>query len=129
MIFINQNRSCHPSLRSGSAHRETLRGVYPERSEWAQGDNTLPILVVKTHNRYPVTNHKEVQHMLSKKAFYSYVLILTTFLLLLSGCVSPSGTSNSSGIKASVGVDLTNKMLTLGILTPLSGPVADPIGK
>ena len=67
--------------------------------------------------------------MLSKKAFYSYVLILTTFLLLLSGCVSSSGTSNSSGIKAGVGVDLTNKTLTLGILTPLSGPVADPIGK
>lgn len=67
--------------------------------------------------------------MLSKKAFYSYVLILTTFLLLLSGCVSSSGTSNSSGIKAGVGVDLTNKTLTLGILTPLSGPVAAPIGK
>ncbi len=67
--------------------------------------------------------------MLSKKAFYSYVLILTTFLLLLSGCVSSSGTSSSSGIKAGVGVDLTNKTLTLGILTPLSGPVADPIGK
>jgi ABC-type branched-subunit amino acid transport system substrate-binding protein len=67
--------------------------------------------------------------MLSKKAFYSYVLILTAFLLLLSGCVSSSGTSSSSGIKAGVGVDLTNKTLTLGILTPLSGPVADPIGK
>jgi ABC-type branched-subunit amino acid transport system substrate-binding protein len=67
--------------------------------------------------------------MVSKKAFYSYVLILTTFLLLLSGCVSSSGTSNSSSIKAGVGVNLTNKTLTLGILTPLSGPVADPIGK
>ncbi len=48
---------------------------------------------------------------------------------MLSGCVSSSGTSSSSGIKAGVGVDLTNKTLTLGILTPLSGPVADPIGK
>ena len=67
--------------------------------------------------------------MVSKKAFYSYVLILTTFLLLLSGCVSSSGTSNSSGIKAGVGVDLAHKTITLGILTPLSGPVADPIGK
>src|SRR6266852_1760252 len=67
--------------------------------------------------------------MVSKKAFYSYVLILTTFLLLLSGCVSSSGTSNSSGIKAGVGVNLANKTITLGILTPLSGPVADPIGK
>ena len=44
--------------------------------------------------------------MVSKKAFYSYVLILTTFLLLLSGCVSSSGTSNSSSIKAGVGVNL-----------------------
>src|SRR6266700_3049404 len=67
--------------------------------------------------------------MVSKKAFYSYVLILTTFLLLLSGCVSSSGTSNSSGIKAGVGVDLAHKTITLGILTPLSGSVADPIGK
>src|SRR6266702_8221276 len=67
--------------------------------------------------------------MVSKKAFYSYILILTTFLLLLSGCVSSSGTSNSSGIKAGVGVDLAHKTITLGILTPLSGPVADPIGK
>ena len=67
--------------------------------------------------------------MVSKKAFYSYVLIITTFLLLLSGCVSSSGTSSSSGIKAGVGVNLTSKTLTLGILTPLSGPVADPIGK
>src|SRR6266705_5100501 len=67
--------------------------------------------------------------MVSKKAFYSYVLILTTFLLLLSGCVSSSGTSNSSGIKAGVGVDLAHKTITLGILTPLSGPVAAPLGK
>src|SRR5713101_5125059 len=67
--------------------------------------------------------------MVSKKAFYSYVLILKTFLLLLSGCVSSSGTSHSSGMAAGVGVNLANKTITLGILTPLSGPVADPIGK
>jgi hypothetical protein len=33
--------ACHPSLRSGSGAQgnEILRGVYPERSEWAQDDN------------------------------------------------------------------------------------------
>ena len=43
MIFNHQNRSCHPERSEGSAHRETLR--------YAQGDNTLPILVVKVHYR------------------------------------------------------------------------------
>ncbi len=52
MIINCQNRSCHPERMSrspersegeGSAQRETLR--------CAQGDNTLPILVVKIHYR------------------------------------------------------------------------------
>ena len=43
MIINCQNRSCHPERSEGSAQRETLR--------CAQGDNTLPILVVKIHYR------------------------------------------------------------------------------
>ncbi len=41
----NQTRSCHPERSEGSLcpSRQTLR--------CAQGDNTLPILVVKTHYR------------------------------------------------------------------------------
>src|SRR6266851_9198371 len=42
---------CHPSLRSGSGSpdEETLRGVYPERSEWAQGDRQY--LQMSTNHR------------------------------------------------------------------------------
>jgi len=32
------------------AQRETLRGVYPELKRRAQGDKTLPVLVVKFHH-------------------------------------------------------------------------------
>jgi len=45
MNFNDQNRSCHASPREASLcpSRETLR--------FAQGDNTLPMLVVKFHYR------------------------------------------------------------------------------
>ena len=38
----NQNRYCHPERSEASLcpSSQTLRGVSPERSEWAQGDNT-----------------------------------------------------------------------------------------
>ncbi len=45
--------------------------------------------------------------------------------MLLAGCGSGGA---SGGIKGGPGVDLSNKTITLGILTPLSGPVAAPIG-
>lgn len=48
-------------------------------------------------------------------------LFVTVFL---AGC----GSSSGSGIKAGPGVDTTKKTIDLGILTPLSGPVAAPIG-
>src|SRR5438067_12377570 len=68
--------------------------------------------------------------MVSKKLLYTCVLTLAAILLVLSGCASNSGTSNgSSALKAGPGVDVTNKTITLGILSPYSGPVADPIGK
>lgn len=69
--------------------------------------------------------------MAIKKAFYTTVLVLFIVLVALAGCASPSG-GNGSGtttIKAGVGVDVAKKTITLGILSPFSGPVADPIGK
>ena len=65
--------------------------------------------------------------MALKKSFLTWILILTSTLMVLSGCASNSGSSSS--IKAGTGVDLNTKTITLGILSPYSGPVADPIGK
>jgi ABC-type branched-subunit amino acid transport system substrate-binding protein len=55
-----------------------------------------------------------------------FVLTLVTLLsLFAAGC----GTGGAGGgIKAGVGVDLNKKVINLGVLTPLSGPVAAPIG-
>ena len=67
--------------------------------------------------------------MVNKKIFYSCVLSLATVLLVLSGCASSNSATSTSSLKAGPGVDVTNKTITLGILSPYSGPVADPIGK
>jgi len=53
-------------------------------------------------------------------------VFLALLTLLIAGCASSNGGS-SGGIKTDVGV--SGKTINLGILTPLSGPVADPIGK
>lgn len=65
--------------------------------------------------------------MAIKKPFSAWVLIFTAVLMVLAGCASNNG--GSSSIKAGAGVDLNAKTITLGILSPYSGPVADPIGK
>ena len=67
--------------------------------------------------------------MAIKKGFFTCVFTLVTVLLILSGCASSSSSNNSSGIKAGPGVDLNKKTITLGIISPFSGPVADPVGK
>ncbi len=67
--------------------------------------------------------------MVSKKLLYTCVLTLAAILLVLSGCASNSGTTTGSTVlKTGPGVDVTNKTITLGILSPYTGPVADPIG-
>src|SRR6266566_8297412 len=66
---------------------------------------------------------------MTKKTFYICVLTLTTILMVLSGCANSSSGASTSSLKAGPGVDVTNKTITLGILSPYSGPVADPIGK
>lgn len=54
------------------------------------------------------------------------VLSLFTIMgLFLAAC---GGTSGGGGIKAGPGVDTAKKTISLGVLTPLSGPVAAPIG-
>lgn len=54
------------------------------------------------------------------------LVLLSVLGLVLAGCGGTSG--NGSGITGGPGIDLTNKTITLGVLTPLSGPVAAPIG-
>ena len=66
---------------------------------------------------------------MTKRTFYICVLALSTILMVLSGCASSSSGTSTSSLKAGPGVDVTNKTITLGILSPYSGPVADPIGK
>src|SRR6266700_4116466 len=66
---------------------------------------------------------------MTKKTCYICVLALTTILMVLSSCANSSSGTSTSSLKAGPGVDVTNKTITLGILSPYSGPVADPIGK
>lgn len=55
----------------------------------------------------------------------SVFVILSLLSLFIAAC---GGGGGGSGIKAGPGVDTANKTITLGILTPLSGIVAAPIG-
>lgn len=57
-----------------------------------------------------------------------YVLSVLTVLALIGAILSACGTTGGGGIKAGPGVDTAKKVINLGILTPLSGPVAAPIG-
>jgi ABC-type branched-subunit amino acid transport system substrate-binding protein len=52
--------------------------------------------------------------------------LLSVAVLVLAGCGSSGGGGNA--FRGGPGVDLTNKTIDLGVLTPLSGPVAAPIG-
>src|SRR5262249_35927693 len=55
-----------------------------------------------------------------------FCAILSVFVsTFVAGC---GGNSGGGGIKAGPGGDLNNKVINLGILTPLSGQVAAPIG-
>ena len=66
--------------------------------------------------------------MASKKFLFTCALALAAVLMVLSGCASSSSGTSTSSLKAGPGVNVTNKTITLGILSPYSGPVADPIG-
>jgi ABC-type branched-subunit amino acid transport system substrate-binding protein len=67
--------------------------------------------------------------MLTKKKLFACLGIIIVGLLALSGCASSNSSGSSgSGLKTGPGVDVANKTITLGILSPYSGPVAAPIG-
>ncbi len=66
--------------------------------------------------------------MTNRKSLSTCVFILFTALLILSGCATSSSTAPTGGIQAGPGVNLTAKTITLGILSPYSGPVAVPVG-
>ncbi len=66
--------------------------------------------------------------MLTTKKLFACLGIIIVGVMALSGCASsPSGTSVSV-LKTGPGVDVAHKTITLGILSPYSGPVAAPIG-
>ncbi|HEX7734529.1 MAG TPA: ABC transporter substrate-binding protein [Ktedonobacteraceae bacterium] len=66
--------------------------------------------------------------MANRKSLSTCVFILLVTLLILSGCASSNSNASSGGIQAGPGVDLSAKTITLGILSPYSGPVAAPVG-
>lgn len=67
--------------------------------------------------------------MLTRKTLFAWLGIIAMGVLVLSGCASSNTSSSGGGLKTGPGVDVANKTITLGILSPYSGPVADPVGK
>ncbi len=65
--------------------------------------------------------------MLTKKMLSACAGIIVVCVMALSGCAS-SNPSGSGGLKVGPGVDVASKTITLGIISPYSGPVAAPIG-
>jgi ABC-type branched-subunit amino acid transport system substrate-binding protein len=74
--------------------------------------------------------HEEVQPMFTRKTLYACVGFIVVCMMALSACAnsSPSGSGTGTTLKVGPGVDTTNKTITLGIISPYSGPVAAPIG-
>ena len=70
--------------------------------------------------------------MTTRRFLSSCFIIFAVALLTLSGCASSSSGTTSSGATLkydnNTGVDVTHKTITLGILSPETGPVAAPIG-
>src|SRR5260221_8983240 len=55
--------------------------------------------------------------------------LLAVLTMLVAACgSSSSGTGAGATMQAGPGVDVQAKTITLGILTPLTGPIAAPIG-
>ncbi len=67
--------------------------------------------------------------MLTRKTLYACIGFIVVCVMALSGCASSTpSTGNGTGLKTGPGVDTTNKTITLGIISPYSGPVAVPVG-
>src|SRR6266576_3002315 len=68
-------------------------------------------------------------NMLTRKTLYAYAGIMAICMMVFSACASNSSSGNSgSSLKTGPGVDVAKKTITLGILSPYSGPVAAPVG-
>src|SRR5438445_5752916 len=59
--------------------------------------------------------------------FLSSGIVALMALIALSGCAQQNN-GGSSGLKAGPGVDVNANTITLGILSPETGPVAQPVG-
>ena len=67
--------------------------------------------------------------MLTRKTLFACVGIIFACMMAISGCATASpGNGTGSGLKVGPGVDVAHKTITLGILSPYSGPVAAPVG-
>ncbi|HLH62818.1 MAG TPA: ABC transporter substrate-binding protein [Ktedonobacteraceae bacterium] len=69
--------------------------------------------------------------MFTRKTLYACAGLLAICMMVFSACASNSSSNGSSGgstLKVGPGVDVAHKTITLGILSPYSGPVAAPIG-
>ncbi|TMC34790.1 MAG: hypothetical protein E6J31_17040, partial [Chloroflexi bacterium] len=66
--------------------------------------------------------------MLIRKTLFACAGIIVVCMMALSGCASNASNSSGSSLKTGPGVDVANKTITLGILSPYSGPVATPVG-
>ena len=66
--------------------------------------------------------------MLIRKTLFACAGIIVVCMMALSGCASNASNSSGSSLKTGPGVDVANKTITLGILSPYSGPVAAPVG-
>ncbi|MFI5272248.1 MAG: ABC transporter substrate-binding protein [Ktedonobacterales bacterium] len=66
--------------------------------------------------------------MATSTAFPARMRVVSVFSIVVVLGLFVSACGGSAAIKAGPGVDTANKTIALGILTPLSGPVAAPIG-
>ncbi len=67
--------------------------------------------------------------MLTRKTLSTCVGIMVICVMALTACASNNSSNNSgSTLKTGPGVDTATKTITLGIISPYSGPVAAPIG-
>jgi ABC-type branched-subunit amino acid transport system substrate-binding protein len=64
----------------------------------------------------------------SKSLRVRAIAFLAVGCMLLAACGSTTAGSSGGAIKGGPGIDLVNHSISLGVLTPLTGPIAGPIG-